>query len=553
MKVLSSEKWLLGIWILLGGILRFLNLGNKPIWTDEVATMVFSLGNDYESIPLNQVISLEQLLQPLQINPQATLVDVASNLITQDNHPPLYFLLAHLWLQVFPSANSYRSVWVARSLPAILGIVSIPLTYFLAKLSFRSSFVAQLAAGLMAFSPYGIFLAQEARHYTLGILLVILSLSCLIITVRILYQHQVIPWGLVYSWLLVNCLGLGIHYFFSLTLLAQSLLLIGLLIYQIKEQKISGKNWLRISWVLIGTLLTALVWIIKILPPDFGNGMTDWLEPSSLSFRALISPIFQLLAAWVTMISLLPIESSSLGIAIISGLLMIGFFIKLIPHLKTALYKSWLIPNHRLEIMTIGAFIGAAIIIFLLITYSSGKDITRGARYSFVYFPALMVLMALLLGNLWKYQQQPKIVIMVFLMAFLSGLTVANDLGYKKYYWTDKFLEVIQSNSNYPMLIATTHTTLVQAGEMMGLAWQIKQQDKSLKPQFLLVQQQEKDAPESTKILAESIMKRPKPLEIWTVNFQAPIDLKDCELSTESFPYISGYNYQKYICDRPRE
>ncbi|MEY3827530.1 MAG: hypothetical protein RLZZ148_2350, partial [Cyanobacteriota bacterium] len=61
MKVLSSEKWLLGIWILLGGILRFLNLGNKPIWTDEVATMVFSLGNDYESIPLNQVISLEQL------------------------------------------------------------------------------------------------------------------------------------------------------------------------------------------------------------------------------------------------------------------------------------------------------------------------------------------------------------------------------------------------------------------------------------------------------------------------------------------------------------
>jgi uncharacterized membrane protein len=132
-------------------------------------------------------------------------------------------------------------------------------------------------------------------------------------------------------------------------------------------------------------------------------------------------------------------------------------------------------------------------------------------------------------------------------------LTVANDLGYKKYYWTDKFLEVIQSNSNYPMLIATTHTTLVQAGEMMGLAWQIKQQDKSLNPKFLLVQQQEKDAPESTKILAESIMTRPKPLEIWTVNFQAPIDLKACQLSAESFPYISGYNYQKYICDRPRE
>jgi len=40
---------------------------------------------------------------------------------------------------------------------------------------FRSRLVGQIAAAMMAVSPYGIYLAQEARHYTLAILLIIAS------------------------------------------------------------------------------------------------------------------------------------------------------------------------------------------------------------------------------------------------------------------------------------------------------------------------------------------------------------------------------------------
>ena len=59
-----NNSILLVFWTIIGGILRFTNLGAKSPWTDEFATMVFSLGNDFRSVPLNQLISLDTLLQP---------------------------------------------------------------------------------------------------------------------------------------------------------------------------------------------------------------------------------------------------------------------------------------------------------------------------------------------------------------------------------------------------------------------------------------------------------------------------------------------------------
>ncbi len=44
--------------------------------------------------------------------------------------------------------------------------------------------MGQLAAAMMATSPFGICLAQEARHYTLAILWVITSIGCLVIVIN---------------------------------------------------------------------------------------------------------------------------------------------------------------------------------------------------------------------------------------------------------------------------------------------------------------------------------------------------------------------------------
>ena len=94
-----KTSWLLLLWLLIGIVLRLTNLAAKPPWTDEFCTLVFSLGNSFRSVPLDRAIDQDVLLQPLQPNPHAGITDVVKNLLSESNHPPLYFILAHWWMQ----------------------------------------------------------------------------------------------------------------------------------------------------------------------------------------------------------------------------------------------------------------------------------------------------------------------------------------------------------------------------------------------------------------------------------------------------------------------
>lgn len=173
-KVLSNSRWvhflLLLVWLAIGTGLRFTNLESKPPWTDEFATLVFSLGNSFRTVPLEQAIALDTLLMPLQPHTETPLTAVIHNLMAESTHPPVYFVLSHLWMKLFPLEDGLVSLWAARSLSVTLGVASIPAIFGLGWLAFRSRLVGQIAAASMAVSPYGIYLAQEARHYTLAIL-----------------------------------------------------------------------------------------------------------------------------------------------------------------------------------------------------------------------------------------------------------------------------------------------------------------------------------------------------------------------------------------------
>jgi len=39
---------------------------------------------------------------------------------------PVYFVLTHLWMKLFPTEGGLVTLWAARSLSAILGAASIP-------------------------------------------------------------------------------------------------------------------------------------------------------------------------------------------------------------------------------------------------------------------------------------------------------------------------------------------------------------------------------------------------------------------------------------------
>ena len=235
---------LLLLWIAIGTTLRFTNLTQKSPWTDEFATMVFSLGNSFHSIPLNQAISIDTLLQPLQSQSGVGAGEVFHYLLTEDHHPPLYFMLFHWWIELFPNSGEYISLWAVRSLPALFGVASIPAIYGLGLLAFRSQLIAQIAGAMMAVSPYSIYLAQEARHYTLAILWVIASLSCLVVAIQDLKRRNILPIWLVIAWVMVNSLGMATHYFFSLTLCAEAIVLVRFWLLENRENKkrIIGKT-----------------------------------------------------------------------------------------------------------------------------------------------------------------------------------------------------------------------------------------------------------------------------------------------------------------------
>ncbi|MFS0517199.1 glycosyltransferase [Nostoc sp. UIC 10607] len=562
------------MWLLIGISLRLANLTAKPPWTDEFSTLVFSLGNTFLSVPLDQAIAPDVLLSPLQPNPAASIGDVIHNLVTQDTHPPLYFVLAYLWMKLFPSDGGLVSIFAARSLPAIIGAASIPCVYLLGRVAFRSPLVGHLAAAMMAVSPYGIFLAQEARHYSLAALWVTASLTCLVIATRHIQNRTPLPIWIAVSWVEINALGLATHYFFSLTLCTEAVVLIFLAWLQLqtstKFSLLFSPPWRRIYAVAVGTCVAGLIWLPIFLENKNRSNLTEWIRGSRVGLDWL-SPIFQALGTLIAMISLLPVESSQLLVVIPSGVVMLIFFIWAVPILLRGIKIQLQQPESRMMIQVFAGVVISAIALFFIFTYFFGIDLTRGARYNFVYFPAIVVLLGASLAVCWHPPKEwietqqgknriksigkwgingKKAVMLIWLMGFVSAVTVICNLGYQKYYRPDLFVQLIQQTSPIPVLIANTHKTYVHTGEMIGVAREFKLANSPQKPLFLLAHQ-DQDPNTSSITLENTLKKLPRPFDLWLVNFHAPVAeaVKTCLMSeSQSLPSVDGYEYELYHC-----
>ena len=555
-SALSTQHFLLLFWFAVGTILRFINLDAKPPWTDEFSTLVFSLGNSFLNVPLDQPIGIDILLQPLQPRAGAGVQDVLKHLFTESNHPPLYFILTHLWLRLFPTDAGLVSVWGARALAALFGAMSVPAIYALSFKLYRSRLVSHLAAAFMATSPYAIFLAQETRHYTLPILWVMATLACFISAVRHVQSRSQLPIKVALTWIVVNALGIATHYFFVLTLCCEAIVLLFLLVKQIKNKE-WGSVWYRIFAVAAGTALSGAVWIPVFLQNSYGGKLTEWIQGDRVGL-AWLSPIFQGLAAWITMISLLPVESPRLAVVIASGVVMLAFFIWATPILLRGLKARLKKKENQFITKVLIAFIISALLLFAIFTYFLGIDLTRGARYNFIYFPAVLILVGASLAICWRLEtvkmfkwriSGKKAVLIIWLMSLASGITVVNNLGYQKYYRPDLFIGIIQRVSSQPVLIATTQKTHVHIGEMMGVARELKKNQKLTNTKFLLAHQDDNPSA-SSKALGKAVKTLPRPFDLWKVNFFAddPEELETCSLNSKPLPAVNGYEYKVYRC-----
>lgn len=125
------------------------------------------------------------------------------------NLQTIYFLLMRGWIHLGDSETWLR-------LPsAFSGITAIPLLYLVAR-KFMGAEPALAAAALLAFSPTHVYYSQEARGYTLAIVMVLLSTYFF---VRAVEQCQRRDWA---RWMWVSILAFYCHDFTALVLVAQA-------------------------------------------------------------------------------------------------------------------------------------------------------------------------------------------------------------------------------------------------------------------------------------------------------------------------------------------
>lgn len=179
------SRFLIVILLLLGVYFRFVNLERKTYWHDEVYTSLrvsgYTEAELVQQVVNSDEISVKDLQKYQRINSEKGLVDTIKGLAQEEPQlPPLYYVLVQFWVQWFGD-----SVAVTRSFSAVISLLAFPCLYWLCLELFESSLTGWIAASLMAVSPFYVLYAQEARHYSLWIVTILLSSASLLRAMRL--------------------------------------------------------------------------------------------------------------------------------------------------------------------------------------------------------------------------------------------------------------------------------------------------------------------------------------------------------------------------------
>ena len=224
--------------VLLGAALRFGTLGTQDFWLDEEVTLTL-IGQS----PLD-------LLKSVQLG---------------ESNPALYYALAGAWERVFGSSELG-----IRSLSALVGTATIPVVYAAAK-ALVSRRAGLIAAALTATSPLLIWYSQEARNYSLLVLLAALSFLCFVKAL----DERGHRW--LWAWALASSLALSTHYFTFVLLVPQLAWLLA--------KRPGSRVDTGLAAAAIGVVGIAL---LPLLATQRGRG--SWIADYALSGRVLQVP-----------------------------------------------------------------------------------------------------------------------------------------------------------------------------------------------------------------------------------------------------------------------
>ena len=494
---------LIGI-VILGIVIRFWNLDTKPLWLDEIPTALFSLGHTYAITEKQPFLNISTLDQMFACQP-ATFTQINQTLINQDNHPPLFFYMMHWWLgQLWSLPQSF--VWKLRSLPSLFGGISIILVYCLNRLAFNHR-SGLMAAIFMAVSPFGIYLAQEARQYSFAVCLILFVLICIIkIQKDIASNHLTLIKSMIWvAWVVFNGVGFYVHYFFLYAFLAQILTLSELFYRQRKN--IPRENWIVFAIAVSAVTLIYSFGISVVLTQSSGD-RTDWLNFDG----DYLGPILRNLAGVITMLILLPVEDQPIWIVISSAILMITYSIFL-GH-WTFLKIKRLLKRYPTT-FTLLSFTSWAFLINLATPYLLHKDISVAFRYNFTYFSGVCVLIGVVISSpiSWKLDRKLQIVLLAGL--FSSILTITNFSFVKPYYPEQVAAKILRGGTDIPMVIRFAYVDVLDIAKGLSYGLEVHRRSNRSSINISFVNQKSRNLQQD---LAHIREKFPTSFNLWLVD-----------------------------------
>ncbi len=182
----SWLRFLMIVLLVMGILFRFFNLDSKVFWHDETYTSLrisgYTINQAKQQLFNNRVIGEESFAQFQGVNPEKSLNDTIMTLAKEDSqHPPLYYVIARLWMQIFGN-----SVTAIRSLSACISLLVFPCVYWLCRELFNVPLsVPGVAIALIAISPIHLVYAQEAQEYILWLVTILLSSASLLQAMRL--------------------------------------------------------------------------------------------------------------------------------------------------------------------------------------------------------------------------------------------------------------------------------------------------------------------------------------------------------------------------------